>query len=160
MSIVDYAGEPAAGADRNQGMGPFRGDRDDQRASVTVDRDGIIQQWGDSVTEVVGYSADDTLGQNLNFVIPPVLRPLHGGASIGDEARPTEPRDVKVPALRNDGRIVVARASIEYDTGQRRRLPPGPWSPSWCRGRLARDGVAPLALAPIKPRPRRIWYAG
>jgi PAS domain S-box-containing protein len=51
--------------------------RHDLRASVTVDRDGIIRQWGDAVTEVVGYSAADTVGQSLNVVIPPALRPLH-----------------------------------------------------------------------------------
>jgi PAS domain S-box-containing protein len=51
--------------------------RNDQRASVTVDRKGIIHQWGDAVTDVVGYSADDALGRSLNVVIPPALRPVH-----------------------------------------------------------------------------------
>jgi len=79
-------------------MDPSEATRDDQRASVTVDRDGIIQQWGDSVTEVVGYSADDTLGQNLNFVHS--ARPSAAalvGFDRADEARPTEPRDVEGP---------------------------------------------------------------
>ena len=58
-------------------MNASEGTREKQRASVTVDRDGVIQQWGDAVTEVVGYSADETLGRNLNVVIPPVLRSLH-----------------------------------------------------------------------------------
>ena len=49
----------------------------DRRASVTVDREGIIRQWGEAVTEVVGYSAEDALGQSLNVVIPPALRPVH-----------------------------------------------------------------------------------
>jgi hypothetical protein len=74
---------------------------DDQRASVTVDREGIIHQWGDAVTEVVGYSADDAVGQNLNVVIPPVLRPLHWWGLIGpriwwpaklDDARSSTPK--------------------------------------------------------------------
>ena len=55
----------------------MEGTREDQRATVTVDRDGIIRQWDDAVTEVAGYSADEALGRSLNVVIPPVLRSLH-----------------------------------------------------------------------------------
>ena len=52
----------------------MEGTREDQRATVTVDRDGIIRKWDDAVTEVAGYSADEALGRSLNVVIPPVLR--------------------------------------------------------------------------------------
>jgi PAS domain S-box-containing protein len=105
-------------------MDPSEATRDDQRASVTVDRDGIIQQWGDSVTEVVGYSADDTLGQNLNFVIPPVLRPLHWWGFDRAMRRGRLSRGTfKVPAL------------------QRRRYRRGRGHLRWCRGPMARDGV-------------------
>jgi PAS domain S-box-containing protein len=130
VDLVDYAGELAVGADRNQGMDASEATRDDQCASVTVDRDGIIHQWGDAVTEVVGYSADDTLGQNLNVVVPPVLRPLHWWGFDRAMRRGRLSRGTfKVPALRNDGRIVVARASIELLPGNGGDTT-GPWSPS------------------------------
>jgi PAS domain S-box-containing protein len=93
--------------------------RNDQRASVIVDRDGIIHQWGDAVTEVVGHSADDTLGRNINVVIPPVLRPLHWWGFDRAMRRGRLSRGTfKVPALHNDGHIVVARANVELIPGK------------------------------------------
>ena len=93
--------------------------RDDLRASVTVDRDGIIHQWGDAVTEVVGYSADDALGQSLDVVIPPALRFVHWWGF--DQAMKTgrlRKELFKVPALCKDGRIIVAHATIELIPGK------------------------------------------
>src|SRR6202023_1854121 len=69
--------EPAAAAHRNQSMGVSAATRHDHRTTVTVDRDGIVRQWGDAVTEIVGHSADDTVGRDLNVLIPPALRALH-----------------------------------------------------------------------------------
>jgi hypothetical protein len=63
--------------------------RNDQRASVTVDRKGIIHQWGDAVTEVVGYSDHAMKSGRLNKEL------------------------FKVPALCKDGRIIVAHATID-----------------------------------------------
>jgi PAS domain S-box-containing protein len=91
---------------------------DDQRASVIVDRKGIIHQWGEAVTEVVGYSADDALGQSLNVVIPPALRPVHWWGF--DQAMKTGRLNkelFKVPALCKDGRIIVAHATIDLIPG-------------------------------------------
>ena len=93
--------------------------RDSQRASVTVDRDGIIHQWGDGVTEVVGHTAEYALGRSLNVVIPPVLRPMHWwGFDRAMRRGRMSSRPLKVPALCNDGRIVVAHATIELIPGQ------------------------------------------
>jgi hypothetical protein len=50
---------------------------------VTVDRDGVIRQRGQVVTELVGHSAADAIGRSLNIVIPPVFGLCIGGASIG-----------------------------------------------------------------------------
>jgi PAS domain S-box-containing protein len=112
-------GEPAAHADREQGMDASKATRNDQRASVTVDRKGIIHQWGDAVTEVVGYSADDAVGRSLNVVIPPALRAVHWWGF--DQAMKTGRlnKDLfKVPALCKDGRIIVAHAMIDLIPGQ------------------------------------------
>ena len=42
----------------------MEGTREDQRATVTVDGDGIISKWDDAVTEVAGYWADEALGRS------------------------------------------------------------------------------------------------
>jgi PAS domain S-box-containing protein len=87
-------------------------------ATVTVDRSGIIHQWGDAVTEVAGHSAQDTLGRNLNLVIPPGLRTLHWWGFDRAMKRGRMSRGkLTVPVLRNDGRIVVAHATIDLIPG-------------------------------------------
>ena len=116
---TDHIGEPAAGAGRGKGMDASEATRNDQRASVTVDRRGIIHQWGDAVTEVVGYSADDAVGRSLNVVIPPALRPVHWWGF--DQAMKTGRLNkelFKVPALCKDGRIIVAHATIDLIAGK------------------------------------------
>ncbi|AGB23778.1 PAS domain S-box [Mycobacterium sp. JS623] len=83
-------------------------------ASVTVDRKGIIRQWGEAVTDVVGYSADDTLGRSLDVVIPPALRPVHWwGFDQAMKSGQLNKELFKVPALCKDGRIIVAHATID-----------------------------------------------
>ena len=47
---------------RIQDMDAIEGMRQEQRATVTVDRDGIIREWDDAVTDVAGYSADEAVG--------------------------------------------------------------------------------------------------
>jgi PAS domain S-box-containing protein len=149
-------GELANDADRNQGMDASEASPDEQRATVTVDREGIIHQWGDAVTEVVGYSADETVGRSLNVVIPPALRPLHwwGFDRAMKRGRMSEGA-LKVPALCKDGRIVVAHATVELVPGKDGGTDGGvvtfvgvgaPW-----QGTAWRAALAPINLA------RRIW---
>jgi PAS domain S-box-containing protein len=149
-------GEPTAGANRDPGMDASRATHGGQRATVTVDRDGIIHQWGDGVTEVVGLTADYALGRSLNVVIPPVLRPVHWwGFDRAMRRGRMSSRPLKVPALCNDGRIVVAHATIELVTDQAgstegavvRFVGVGaPW-----QGKAWQVALAPINVA------RRIW---
>jgi PAS domain S-box-containing protein len=130
--------------------------RHDQRATVTVDRDGIIHQWGDAVTEVVGHSAEDALGRDLNLLIPPVLRPLHWwGFDRAMKTGRLNRDSFTLPALRSDGRIVVAHADMELIPGKGGGTEGAvvtftgvgaPW-----QGTAWRAALAPLNLA------RRIW---
>ena len=91
----------------------------DGRASVTVDRKGIIRKWGDAVTDVVGYSADDALGQSLDVVIPPALRPMHWwGFDQAMKSGRLNKELFKVPAVCKDGRIIVAHATIDLIAGK------------------------------------------
>jgi PAS domain S-box-containing protein len=130
--------------------------RDDLCASVTVDRDGIIHQWGDAVTEVVGHSAHDALGRNLNVVIPPVFRPLHWwGFDRAMKTGHMSERPLKLPALCKDGRIVVAHATVELIRGKGGDTEGAVVTftgvgPPW-HGTAWRAALAPINVA------RRIW---
>jgi PAS domain S-box-containing protein len=116
---ITRLGEPAAAARRNQSMGVSEATRHDQRTTVTVDRDGIIRQWGDAVTDVVGHSADDTVGRDLNVLIPPALRAPHWWGFDRAMNRGRLNRETfKLPALCKDGRIVVAHANMELIPGR------------------------------------------
>jgi len=129
----------------------------DGRATVTVDRNGIIEQWGDGVTEVVGHSAGDVLGQSLDVVIPPRLRPVHWwGFDYAMKTGRLHRKLFKVPALRKDGRVIVAHATIDLIPGKGRGADGAvvtfvgvgaPW-----RGRAWEAAITPINFA------RRAWY--
>jgi PAS domain S-box-containing protein len=153
-------GELGAGTYRDQCMDASEATRADQRATVTVDRQGIIHQWGDGVTEVVGHCADDTLGRNLNILIPPALRALHWWGFDRAMKRGRMSRGkFTVPALRNDGRIVVAHARMELIPGkaggiEAARVTFVGVAPSW-QGTAWRAALAPIDLTrPIWKRAR------
>jgi len=128
-----------------------------QQASVTVDRRGVINQWDDAVTEVVGYSAAEALGQSLDVIIPPALRRLHWWGF--DQAMKTGRLNkelFKVPAVCKDGRIIVAHATIDLIPGKGAAAAQGavvtfvgvgaPW-----QGTAYRVALAPLDFG------RRLW---
>jgi PAS domain S-box-containing protein len=88
--------------------------RADQRTTVTVDRDGVIRQWGQAVTELVGHCAADAIGRSLNIVIPPVFRPLHWwGFDRAMKSGQMSAGRLRLPAQCKDGHIVVAHSTIE-----------------------------------------------
>jgi PAS domain S-box-containing protein len=128
----------------------------DRRTTVTVDREGVIRQWGDAVTEVVGHSADDAVGRSLNVVIPPALRPLHWwGFDQSMKSGRLHRKLFKVPALRKDGRIVVAHARIDLIPGSSRAADGAVVTfvgvgPAW-RGRAWQAALAPIDFA------NRVW---
>jgi PAS domain S-box-containing protein len=128
----------------------------ERRATVTVDRAGIIHQWGDAVTDVVGHSAGETMGRSLDVVIPPVLRPLHWwGFDHAMKSGRLKRGIFKVPALRKDGRVIVAHATIDLIPGKSRGADGAvvtfvgvgaPW-----RGRVWEAALAPINIA------HRVW---
>jgi PAS domain S-box-containing protein len=151
-------GELPAAAGRDRGMDASGATRDVERASVTVDRKGIIHQWGDAVTEVVGYSADDAMGQSLDVVIPPALRPVHWwGFDQAMKSGRLNKELFKVPALCKDGRIIVAHATIDLLPGKAGSTDGAvvtfvgvgaPW-----QGKAWQVALAPIEAA------RRLWQA-
>lgn len=68
-------------------------------AVIYADREGTIRAWNDGATAVFGFTADDTLGVNLDIIIPEKLRAAHwkgfyaamerGATTGGREARLT-----------------------------------------------------------------------
>jgi PAS domain S-box-containing protein len=113
------AGEPVAPVDRDRGMDASEATDNDVRASVTVDREGIIREWGAAVGDVVGYSAEDALGHSLDVVIPPALRPVHWwGFDQAMKSGRLNKELFKVPALCKDGRIIIAHATIDLIAGK------------------------------------------
>jgi PAS domain S-box-containing protein len=124
----------------------------ERRATVTVDREGIIRQWGDAVTDVVGYSADDAVGRSLDVIIPRALRPVHWwGFDQSMKSGRLHRKLFKVPALHKDGRIFVAHATIDLIPGESRGADGAvvtfvgvgaPW-----RGRAWQAALAPIDFA-------------
>jgi len=131
--------------------------RIDRRASVTVDHQGIIRQWGDAVSEVVGYSAEDALGQSLNVVIPPALRPVHWwGFDQAMKSGRLNKDLFKVPAVCKDGRVIVAHATIDLIAGKAGGTEGAVVTfvgvgPPW-QGKAWQAALAPVDAA------RRLWH--
>ena len=46
-------------------------------ATVTTDEDGVIRNIDAGVTVLLHYTYDELIGQNVDMLIPPRLRPLH-----------------------------------------------------------------------------------
>jgi PAS domain S-box-containing protein len=133
------------------------GTRVDQTNSVSVDRDGVILSWGDAVTEVVGYSADEAIGESIDVIIPPALRRLHWWGF--DQAMKTgrlNKKLFKVPAVCKDGTIIVAHANIDLTTSQKDNGVDGAVvtfvgvGPQW-QSTAYRVALAPVDFA------RRVW---
>jgi PAS domain S-box-containing protein len=133
------------------------GTRVDLGNSVSVDRDGVILSWGDAITEVVGYSANEVVGESLDVIIPPALRRLHWWGF--DQAMKTgrlHKKLFKVPAVCKDGTIIVAHATIDLTTSQKNNGADGAVvtfvgvGPQW-QATAYRVALAPVDFA------RRVW---
>ena len=81
-------------------------------AVVVADPDGTITFWNDAATRLVGWSADDAIGQSLDLIIPERQRQRHwtgyrrvmatGHTNYGN-------RLLEVPAIHRDGhRLSIA----------------------------------------------------
>lgn len=49
-------------------------------ALIYADREGIIRGWNPGATAIFGFDHNDTLGENLDVIIPPHLRARHWAA--------------------------------------------------------------------------------
>jgi PAS domain S-box-containing protein len=66
---------------------------------MRVDRAGVFQAWGSDLERVFGYTEAEVVGRNLEFLIPPRLRPFH---------RRGFERALTTGRLRHQGKVVRA----------------------------------------------------
>jgi PAS domain S-box-containing protein len=83
-------------------------------AVIYADADGKIRFWNPAAIRIFGYSAEEALGQSLDFIVPAPQRARHwegyNRVMAGGESRYGEGDLLAVPALRKDG----TRISIEF----------------------------------------------
>jgi len=83
-------------------------------AIVVSDRDGVIRVWNPGAERIFGHAAAEALGQSLDLIIPPNLRPRHwdGYRHVMETGRSRYDAGalLSVPGLRKDGE----RISLEF----------------------------------------------
>src|SRR2546422_2133211 len=139
-----FGGDRAQGADivsaRSLGIGGLFDHLRD--AVVVADDAGRIVLWNPAASSIFGYSAEEAVGQNVEMLVPPELRPQHrdglaqwrrtGGGRYLDSGRPFE-----LPARGRDGsalQVELTLSPLDPGTGRRYVLA------------LARDVTARKAL--------------
>lgn len=82
---------------------------------IAVDEQGVIQTVNPAVERVFGYTAAETIGQNISMLMPEPFRSEHDGY-IARYLATREPRIIgigrEVPARRKDGTIVPVHLSV------------------------------------------------
>jgi PAS domain S-box-containing protein len=83
-------------------------------AIVVSDREGVIRVWNPGAERIFGHAAAEALGQSLDLIIPPNLRPRHwdGYRRVMETGRSQYDAGalLSVPGLRKDGE----RISLEF----------------------------------------------
>lgn len=84
-----------------------------QEAIIVADREGVIRLWNSGAEAMFGYSAEESMGQTLDLIVPERQREAHW-AGFGEVMKTGVTRYgrelLKVPALRKDG----GRISLEF----------------------------------------------
>lgn len=83
-------------------------------AVVCADAAGVVRLWNKGAEDIFGWTADETLGRSMDFMIPEKQRPSHweGYHEVMKTGVTKYGRSVlAVPALTKDGR----RISIEFN---------------------------------------------
>ena len=84
-------------------------------ALVAVDPEGVIGFWNHAAVELLGFSADEAIGQTLALIIPAEHRPAHiAGFHRAMESGHLDSNGapVLVPATRADGSVVVLEMTL------------------------------------------------
>jgi PAS domain S-box-containing protein len=93
-------------------------------ALICTDRSGTMTRWNRAATALFGFSAQETLGQNLDMIIPEHLRPAHWkgfDAAIASGLMKLQGRPTLTRALHKSGRklyIEMTFALVKDGTGE------------------------------------------
>ena len=83
-------------------------------AIIATDRDSVVTFWNPGAVRIFGFSADEAVGQSLDFIIPENLRARHGAGyrqtMATGQSRYGEGDLLSVPALTKTGQ----RISVEF----------------------------------------------
>ncbi len=81
---------------------------DEQRAVVTVDRDGLVTAWNAAATALFGHPAADVVGRDVALLVPEELRDAHRRgfhAAIAGGPTRLEGRGAHLPVRCADGAV-------------------------------------------------------
>jgi PAS domain S-box-containing protein len=91
----------------------------DEARIMRIDDRGVIRHWGSGLEEIYGYTSDEAVGRDLNFLIPQPLRSRHwkGLDKALSNGKLHHDRVAHVPALNKSGRLIPVRAqpSLTFD---------------------------------------------
>jgi PAS domain S-box-containing protein len=93
-------------------------------ALICADRSGTITRWNRASTALFGFSAQETLGQNLELIIPEHLRAAHWkgfDAAIASGTMKLQGRPTLTRALHKSGRklyIEMTFALVKNGNGE------------------------------------------
>jgi PAS domain S-box-containing protein len=88
---------------------------------MRVDRDGVFLAWGPGLEDVFGYGEEEVLGRNLEFLVPPRLRPFHRrgfSRALATGRLKHQGKVVRSVGVHKDGRLVPFRAVDILEFGE------------------------------------------
>lgn len=93
------------------------------QAVVCTDADGIITSWNASAERLLGWTAEEAMGQSVDLIIPQAQRKAHGEGMARARQHGVGPdgRVIELRALRRDGTLLpleVALSSWRDDEGR------------------------------------------
>src|SRR3954452_11419647 len=91
----------------------------DEARTMHIDERGVIRHWGSALEDVYGYTSDEAVGHDLNFLIPQPLRSRHwkGLDKALGNGKLHRDRVAHVPALHKSGRLIPVRAQPSLTFG-------------------------------------------
>jgi PAS domain S-box-containing protein len=89
-----------------------------RQSTIIAGPDGVIRRWDDEPAQILGYSSEEAIGQNVTLIIPPVFHERHWrgfnkAVSTGRLKKPG--KELKVPAVHKSGAIRAVKGTLALD---------------------------------------------